>query len=81
LPAAACRLHGYLYLVARPVTEAELRDALELDDGALKDASTWLADYRLVERDRAGRGAVGEAGQEPQVPPHGGTLRGICRKV
>ena len=54
LPAAACRLHGYLYLVARPVTEIELRDSLELDDIALRDASAWLADYRLVERDRAG---------------------------
>jgi len=53
LPAAACRVHGYLYLVARPVAEAEFRDALEPDDIALKEALAWLADYRLVERDRA----------------------------
>jgi DNA-binding transcriptional regulator GbsR (MarR family) len=53
LPAAACRVHGCLYLVARPVTEAEFRDALEPDDIALKEALAWLADYRLVERDHA----------------------------
>jgi DNA-binding transcriptional ArsR family regulator len=39
--------------VARP-RPRPLRDALELDDIALKDALAWLADYRLVERDRTG---------------------------
>jgi len=53
LPAAACRVHGYLYLVARPVTATELGSSLELDDSALGDALAWLADYRLVERDHA----------------------------
>jgi DNA-binding transcriptional regulator GbsR (MarR family) len=53
LPAAACRVHGYLYLVARPVTATELGRALELDEPALGDALAWLADYRLVERDHA----------------------------
>lgn len=52
LPAEACRVHGYLYLVARPQTESELRDALALSDTALNEALAWLADYRLIERAR-----------------------------
>jgi DNA-binding transcriptional regulator GbsR (MarR family) len=52
LPAEACRIHGYLYLVARPLTEAEIRDALKLSDTALGEALAWLADYRLIERAR-----------------------------
>lgn len=50
LPAAACRVHGYLYLVARPATEADLAAAVDLADGVLPEALTWLADYGLVER-------------------------------
>jgi DNA-binding transcriptional regulator GbsR (MarR family) len=50
LPAGACRVHGYLYLVARPAAEAELADAAGVADGALAEALTWLADYGLVER-------------------------------
>ena len=53
LPAEACRVHGYLYLVAKPVAEAELRRALNLDAAALAAALAWLEDYRLVERDSA----------------------------
>ena len=51
LPTEACRVHGYLYLVARPVTEAELRKAVGPDDASVQDALAWLVDYRLVERD------------------------------
>jgi DNA-binding transcriptional regulator GbsR (MarR family) len=50
LPAEACRIHGYLYLVAKPLTEAELRAALAVDDAVLVPALAWLADYRLIER-------------------------------
>jgi DNA-binding transcriptional regulator GbsR (MarR family) len=50
LPAGACRVHGYLYVVARPMSEATLREALALDATALAEALTWLVDYRLVER-------------------------------
>lgn len=50
LPEQACRVHGYLYLVARPVPESELRKILELDEIVLCDALAWLMDYRLVER-------------------------------
>jgi len=53
LPAAACRVHGYLYLVARPIAEADLRAAMDLSETALSQALAWLADYRLVERVRA----------------------------
>jgi hypothetical protein len=41
LPREACRVHGYIYLFARPVTEVELRDALELSQVALEKALAW----------------------------------------
>jgi DNA-binding transcriptional regulator GbsR (MarR family) len=50
LPAEACRVHGYFYLIARPATAAEVREALRLSEKALDEALTWLADYRLIER-------------------------------
>jgi DNA-binding transcriptional regulator GbsR (MarR family) len=52
LPAHACRVHGYLYVVARATSEPLLREALGLDAGALADAIAWLVDYRLIEGDR-----------------------------
>jgi DNA-binding transcriptional regulator GbsR (MarR family) len=54
LPAEACRVHGYLYLMARPVAEAELREALKLSQTALTHALAWLADYGLVTQVRGG---------------------------
>jgi DNA-binding transcriptional regulator GbsR (MarR family) len=54
LPAEACRVHGYLYLVARPVAESELGEALKIGGPTLAGALAWLADYRLVERARGG---------------------------
>jgi DNA-binding transcriptional regulator GbsR (MarR family) len=53
LPAESCRVHGYLYLVARPVTDSELGEALGLNAMSLRDALAWLADYRLIERSGA----------------------------
>jgi DNA-binding transcriptional regulator GbsR (MarR family) len=50
LPSAPCRVHGYLYLVARPVTEAQLGQALGLESTVVADSLAWLADYRLVDR-------------------------------
>ena len=29
LPREACRVHGYLYLLSKPIAEEELRDALD----------------------------------------------------
>ena len=52
LPAEACRVHGHIFLLAKPVTETELREALELSDTALRQALDWLVDYGLVERVR-----------------------------
>lgn len=48
LPAIACRVHGYLYLAARPVPEAEFEKALGLGGESLADALAWLTDYRLA---------------------------------
>ncbi len=62
LPADACRVHGYLYLAARPMTEAELRAALAVDDAVLVPALAWLVDYRLVERVR---GEAWRTGTDP----------------
>ncbi|MDJ0609192.1 MAG: hypothetical protein QNJ67_09465 [Kiloniellales bacterium] len=49
-PALPCRVHGYLYLVARPATEAELREALALGGATLADALAWLEAFGLAER-------------------------------
>jgi DNA-binding transcriptional regulator GbsR (MarR family) len=62
LPAEACRIHGYLYLMARPVTEAELSEALKLSETALAHVLAWLAEYRLIER---GRGGAWRTGTDP----------------
>lgn len=48
LPAVACRVHGYLYLIARPVPEAELEKGLGLSGKPLAEALAWLADYQLA---------------------------------
>ena len=50
LPARACRVHGYLYLIARPVSEPELGKILKLDRSALTEALGWLSEYGLVAR-------------------------------
>jgi DNA-binding transcriptional regulator GbsR (MarR family) len=52
LPAEACRVHGHIFLLAKPVAEAELREALHLSNAALRQALDWLADYGLIERVR-----------------------------
>jgi DNA-binding transcriptional regulator GbsR (MarR family) len=51
LPAQACRVHGYLYLVAKPLTEADLRAALGTSEAALGEALTWLAEFKLIKRE------------------------------
>jgi DNA-binding transcriptional regulator GbsR (MarR family) len=48
LPAQACRIHGYLYLVVKPVRETELRERLDLNGKIVADALAWLSDYRLI---------------------------------
>ena len=49
LPADACRLHGYLYLMARRVPEPALGRALGLDEQTVTGALAWLQDYGLVD--------------------------------
>jgi DNA-binding transcriptional regulator GbsR (MarR family) len=50
LPAEPCRIHGYLYLSAKPVDASEIADALALDHKTLQEALAWLKDFRLAER-------------------------------
>jgi DNA-binding transcriptional regulator GbsR (MarR family) len=50
LPAEACRVHGYFYLIGKPATAAEVGAALKLNEKTLDEAMAWLADYRLIER-------------------------------
>jgi DNA-binding transcriptional regulator GbsR (MarR family) len=54
LPAAACRVHAYLYLVARPVPEGDIAAALELASAELEEALGFLADYQMAEGSRGG---------------------------
>jgi len=53
LPRDACRLHGYLYLAAKPITQDELRDTLKLTDTGLAEALAWLTEYKLIEHVRS----------------------------
>ena len=62
LPAAACRVHAYLYLVARPVPEGDIAAALELDGAELEEALGFLADYRMAE---GSRGAAWHSSGDP----------------
>jgi DNA-binding transcriptional regulator GbsR (MarR family) len=50
LPADACRVHGYLYLTAKPATEASLAATLNMAPTTIADSLAWLADYGLVQR-------------------------------
>ncbi len=56
LPADACRVHGYLFVLAKPVSEAALRDALGLNAKATGEALAWLTDYGIAEQTRDGAG-------------------------
>jgi len=51
LPAAACRVHAYLYLVARSVPETDLAAALRLEADDFRDALAFLIEYRMVDRE------------------------------
>jgi DNA-binding transcriptional regulator GbsR (MarR family) len=48
LPAVACRVHAYLYLVAHPLPEGDIAAALELDGAELEEALSFLADYHMA---------------------------------
>lgn len=54
-PAIPCRVHGYLYLSARPVEETEICQLLELEHSALEGALAWLKSFGLVEAETPNR--------------------------
>lgn len=50
LPGDACRIHGLLFLVARPAAATEIAAALILEDEAVAEGLTWLSrDHLAVE--------------------------------
>lgn len=50
LPAEACRVHAYLYLVATPAQEEDIAAALQLEAKPLRDALAFLVEYRMLDR-------------------------------
>lgn len=54
LPAQACRVHGLLFLLARPVPTATIAERLALDPAAVDEALRWLAADALVQATPAG---------------------------
>jgi DNA-binding transcriptional regulator GbsR (MarR family) len=61
LPAESCRVHGYLYAIARAAPEDELCRAAGLKKSALADALAWLADHGLVTKS----GSCWQTGSDP----------------
>lgn len=49
LPGDACRVHGCLYLAARPTSAAALSQFLKLDGGQTGEALAWLVEAGLAE--------------------------------
>ena len=47
-PRLPCRVHGYLYLAARPAALDELCDQLRLDSGSVERALQWLLEFGLA---------------------------------
>jgi len=54
LPAQACRVHGLLYLLARPVPVETMAKRLGLDLTEVAQAVEWLANDRLARETPAG---------------------------
>ena len=54
LPAQACRVHGLLYLLARPVPAEAIVERLALDRATVEDALAWLASDELARATPAG---------------------------
>jgi DNA-binding transcriptional regulator GbsR (MarR family) len=54
LPAIACRVHGLLYLAARPLPANAIAEALALDDVETAQALDWLRAQDLVGMTDAG---------------------------
>lgn len=54
LPADACRVHGLLYLVARPLPAKAIGTELSLTPPATETALAWLVEEELVSESREG---------------------------
>lgn len=48
LPPDACRVHGLLFLMARPVLQDAIAAELDMTSSQAGDALTWLAEERLA---------------------------------
>lgn len=48
LPADACRVHGLLYLVAKPLSTSAIGAELSLTPAVTEEALVWLAEEELV---------------------------------
>lgn len=48
LEAVPCRVHAYLYLIARPAREDDIASVLQLDAAAVTTALAYLARWRMV---------------------------------
>ncbi len=48
LPKEACRVHGVMFLLARPVTDEYLGSVLQLSPLHVQDALSWLATEGLI---------------------------------
>lgn len=62
LPAEACRVHAYLYLVTGPVAEDDLATALDLNAKDVAVALGFLVEYRMVD---GGEGAGWHSSGDP----------------
>lgn len=54
LPADACRVHGLLYLLCRPLPADAIETELSMTAAAVEDALGWLVEEQLVQRDHEG---------------------------
>jgi len=54
LPAGACRVHGLLFLMARPVAKDAIMAELAMDAAAVDEALAWLAEDRLASASAGG---------------------------
>lgn len=54
LPADACRVHGLLFLLARPLSAAEIANELALPESSTDVALDWLSAEGLIEGSSAG---------------------------
>lgn len=60
VPAAACRVHGWLYLTGRSARADEIAGAVDLPPAEVEDALRWLAERRLAEETAAGAWRTGQ---------------------